>query len=52
MSAPEPYVCTVLLRMPADDGQNVTPPEVVEWLQEQGIELLQWHDENLIGESE
>jgi hypothetical protein len=46
------YVCTVLLRMPADDGKNITPPEVVQWLEEQGIGFIEWHDENLIADED
>lgn len=45
---PEPYVCTVLVRMPADDGQNTRPEDIVEMLQARGVELIAWHDEALI----
>jgi uncharacterized protein with GYD domain len=47
---PEPYRCTVLLEMPADNGVNTRPEEVVERLSEMGVEMLEWHDEDLIGQ--
>lgn len=51
-SAPRPYLCTVALRMPADDGDSLRPEEVTEWLSEHGATVLEWHDEDLIGAAE
>jgi hypothetical protein len=47
----EPYECTVIIRMPADDGQAQRPEDVTEVLDNlPGVSVVEWHDERLIGE--
>jgi hypothetical protein len=46
----KPYECTVVLRMPADDGHATRPADVTERLSDMGVEMVEWHDERLIGE--
>jgi hypothetical protein len=47
---PQPYVCTVLVRMPADDGHNTRPEDVTALLDEHDVDVISWHYEDLIGE--
>lgn len=47
--APQPYACTVVLMMPPDDGQNTRPEDVVAHLNEMDVEMVEWHDEDMIG---
>jgi hypothetical protein len=42
------YRCTVVIDMPADDGDALTPAEVVEYLTDHGASLVEWHDEDLL----
>src|SRR4051812_39451238 len=49
---PAPYRCTVLLEMPADDGQATRPEDVVEQLSGMGVQMLEWHDEDLISQGQ
>jgi hypothetical protein len=46
----QPYVCTVLVRMPADDGHNTRPEDVTALLDEHDVDVISWHYEDLIGE--
>lgn len=47
----QPYECTVVLRMPADDGKRARPEDVTDVLGTlDGVEVIAWHDENLIGD--
>lgn len=49
----EPYLCTVAIRMPADDGlSSLRPEDVTEWLNEQGARMIEWHNEDLLGAGE
>ena len=45
---PQPYRCTVLIEMPPDDGHNLRPEDVSRWLGENGAQLIDWHDQDLI----
>lgn len=49
---PEPYVCTVLLKMPTDDGRNTRPEDVTNALDDMLVEVLEWHDEDLLEHGE
>lgn len=42
------YRCTVVIDMPADDGEALVPSEVVEWLSEHGATMVEWHDEDML----
>lgn len=48
-AAPRPYVCTIVIEMPADDGDAIVPSDLVEWLTDHGGQLVEWHDEDMIG---
>ena len=49
---PKPYLCSVLIEMPADDGHNLRPEDVTAWLQDNGAHMWEWHDEDLISNKE
>lgn len=54
MSAPKPYYrCTIVVNMPPDNGRNIRPDEVVEALQNLGVEFVEWwHGEDMIQRDE
>lgn len=50
MTDPGRYECTVVLSMPPDDGRATRPEDVTAALAEMGVEMVEWHDERLIGD--
>jgi len=46
---PKPYVCTVVLEMPADVDGTFVPSDLVEFLTDHGGQLIEGHDQDMIG---